>query len=69
VIEARGEEIPGIVERRVARGDLRPSADPDMATELLVGPVCLRLVLGGALTAEFGAEVVGLLLTGHAVDH
>jgi len=42
VIEARGEEIRGIVERRVARGDLRPSADPDMATELLVGPVCLR---------------------------
>jgi AcrR family transcriptional regulator len=69
VIEARREEIRGIVERGVARGDLRPSTDPELATELLVGPVCLRLVLGEALTAEFGAEVVGALLTGYAVDH
>ena len=50
VMEARREEIRRVIERGVARGDLRPSTDPDMATELFVGPVCLRFVLGGALT-------------------
>jgi len=67
VIEARREEIRRVIERGVTRGDLRPG--PDLATELLLGPVCLRLVLGGALTPEFGAEVVEALLTGFATDH
>jgi hypothetical protein len=69
VMKARSEEIRRVIERGVTRGDLRPSTDPDLATELLLGPVCLRLVLGGALTPESSAELVEALLTGYAVDH
>ena len=35
--------------RGIERGDLRPDADVDIATELLVGPVYFRLMFGGDL--------------------
>src|SRR4029079_1254427 len=49
VVAARRAEIGRVVERGIARGDLRPDADPSVATELLAGPVYFRLVFGGAL--------------------
>jgi AcrR family transcriptional regulator len=70
VIQARRDEVRQVVKRGIARGDLRPSTDPDMATELLVAPVCFRLVFGGPLDREFGENVVDALLTGYAaVNH
>src|SRR4029453_11208264 len=39
VVQARRAEVAKVIERGIARGDLRPDADPTIATELLVGPV------------------------------
>ena len=57
VAHARREEVARIMERGIARGDLRPDAEIDIATELLVGPVYHRLVLGGELGDGFADQV------------
>lgn len=66
IVRARRDEVRRLVERGIARGDLRPDADPGIATELLVGPVYFRLIFGGALTPEFANEVVDAVLLGFA---
>jgi AcrR family transcriptional regulator len=66
VVQARRDEIARIVRRGIERGDLRPDADPDLATELLVGPVYFRLMFGGELDAAFAERVVGAVLEGFA---
>ena len=48
VVSLRLAEVRRLVERGVARGDLRPDADPELAHELLFGPVYYRLLLSGA---------------------
>ena len=57
-----------IIERGIARGDLRPDADASIATELLVGPVYFRLVFGGALTADFAARIGDAVFRAFAAD-
>jgi AcrR family transcriptional regulator len=57
VVQARRTEIARVVARGVERGDLRPDADVDVATELLVGPVYFRLMFGGSLEDEFARRV------------
>ncbi|HZC33017.1 MAG TPA: TetR/AcrR family transcriptional regulator [Candidatus Bathyarchaeia archaeon] len=66
VVAARRAEIARVIERGVARGDLRPDADVSVATELLAGPVYFRLVFGGALDDDLATRVVDTLLTGFA---
>jgi AcrR family transcriptional regulator len=56
-VRARREAVASVVERGVARGDLRPDVDVEVATELLVGPVYFRLVFGGALDDDFATRV------------
>lgn len=62
VVQARRDEVRRVVERGITRGDLPVSTDPEIATELLIGPIYFRLVFGGALDAEFGEKVVDALL-------
>lgn len=57
IVARRRAEIARVIERGIARGDLRPDADPTIATELLVGPVYFRLVFGGPLDAVFAERV------------
>ena len=64
VVGARREQVVWVIERAIARGDLRPDADPAIATELLVGPVYFRLVFGGRLDAAFADQVVDVFLCG-----
>jgi AcrR family transcriptional regulator len=64
VVQARRREIAGVVRRGVKRGDLRPGTDPQIATELLIGPVYYRLVFGGRLDGRFAARVVDAYLDG-----
>jgi AcrR family transcriptional regulator len=64
VVEARRAEITKVIERGVARGDLRPDADPGVATELLVGPVYFRLMFGGVLDLDFAEQIVDSVLRG-----
>ena len=65
VVRARREEIARVVARGIERGDLRPDADPEIATELLAGPVYFRLVFGGELTPEFANRVVDSVMRGY----
>ena len=66
VVQARRAEIARVVERGIARGDLRPDADIDVATELLVGPVYFRLMFGGVLDLDFAQRVVAAFMRGYA---
>jgi len=66
VVAARRAEIARVIERGVARGDLRPDADVTVATELLAGPVYFRLVFGGSLDDDLATRVVDTLLKGFA---
>lgn len=61
VVQGRRDEIARVVDRGIARGDLRPDADTSIATELLVGPVYFRLMFGGELTADFAEQVVDVV--------
>jgi AcrR family transcriptional regulator len=64
VVQARRDEIARVIERGIARGDLRADADPGVATELLVGPVYFRVMFGGALDRDFAARVVDAVMRG-----
>ena len=57
VVARRRAEVTHVIERGIARGDLRPDADPSIATELLVGPVYFRLVFGGELSDGFADQI------------
>ena len=66
VVQARRDEIARVIGRGIARGDIRPDADVDLATELLVGPVYFRLVFGGVLDDDFAGRVVDSVMRGYA---
>lgn len=66
VVQARRDEVGRVLERGIARGDLRPESDLSVATELLVGPVYFRLVFGGKLDNDFAVALVDTLLQGYA---
>ena len=57
VVARRRAEVAGVIERGIARGELRPDADASIATELLVGPVYFRLVFGGELDLDFADRI------------
>lgn len=65
VVQARRDEVGRVIARGIARGDLRPDADPAIATELLVGPVYFRLMFGGDLDDAFARRVVEAVLSGY----
>jgi AcrR family transcriptional regulator len=67
VVAARRAEVARVIERGIARGDLRADADPELATELLVGPVYFRLMFGGVLDLAFAERVVDCVMRGYAV--
>src|ERR1019366_8671337 len=66
IVEARRAEVTRVIERGIARGDLRSDADPEVATELLVGPVYFRLMFGGVLDLAFAERVVDSVMRGFA---
>jgi AcrR family transcriptional regulator len=66
VVQARRAEVGRVIQRGIARGDLRPDVDVGIATELLVGPVYFRLMFGGELDDAFAERVVDAVLRGYA---
>jgi AcrR family transcriptional regulator len=68
VVAARRAEVTRVIRRGIARGDLRPDADAELATELLVGPVYFRLMFGGVLDHDFAERVVDNVMRGYAVQ-
>ncbi len=67
VVRGRREAVAAMIERGIARGDLRPELDAVVATELLVGPVYFRLIFGGQLNDEFANKIVDSVMRGYAV--
>ncbi len=67
VVEARRAEVTRVIQRGIARGDLRADADAGVATELLVGPVYFRLMFGGVLDHDFAERVVDSVMRGYTV--
>jgi AcrR family transcriptional regulator len=66
VIDSRLAEVRGVIDRGIARGDLRPEADAEITTEVLIGSIYARSLFGGALDPEYAEVVVDALLTGYA---
>jgi len=69
VVAVRVAEVRRLIERGIARGDLRPDGDYELANELLFGPVYYRLLLSGRpLSRDLAERVVDAVLPGFAAD-
>ena len=67
IIDVRLAEVGAIVERGIARGDLRPDTDVRVAHELLVGPLMYRLIFSGMpLNTKHARQVVDAVMTAYA---
>jgi AcrR family transcriptional regulator len=67
VVEPRRELLKSVIERGIARGDLRPDTDVQFLHEFLVGPLFYRLLFsGGKLDRKLGERVVDEILEGFA---
>ncbi len=56
-----------MIDRGIARGDLRPDTDLRILHELLLGPVFYRLLLsGGPLDRKFSTRLVDAILASFA---
>jgi AcrR family transcriptional regulator len=65
VISVRRQAVRDVLDRALARGDVRPDLDVEIGAELLVGPVYYRLLVSGeALGDDLSERVVDSLLTG-----
>jgi AcrR family transcriptional regulator len=72
VVQPRHAELTPVIQRGIARGDLRPDTDIRLVHELLVGPIFYRLLLSGApLDGDLGPGLVDAILAGFAppIDH
>jgi hypothetical protein len=67
VVAMRIGEVRRVIERGIARGDLRADADVELAHELLFGPVYYRLLLSGApLDKRLAERIVDAVLPAFA---
>jgi AcrR family transcriptional regulator len=66
VVQLRRREVAAILQRGIARGDIRPDPDLDVATELLLGPIYYRVLFGGGFPPTFAAGIVDGFLQGYA---
>jgi len=65
VVQPRMDQLAPVIERGIARGDLRPDTDVRLVHELLVGPIFYRLLFSGApLTRNLGPRIVDAILAG-----
>jgi AcrR family transcriptional regulator len=66
-VEARRAQLAPVIERGIARGDLRPDTDVRLVHELLVGPIFYRLFFsGGPIDRKLGPRLVDNVLEGFA---
>ena len=70
VIAVRVQELGRVLERGVARGEIRDGVDPEQIHELLFGPVYYRLLLSGnALDEDLARRVVDAIYAGIAAPN
>jgi len=67
VVQPRLAQLAPVIERGIARGDLRAGTEVRLVHELLVGPIIYRLLLSGApLDGDLGPRLVDPILAGFA---
>ena len=65
VVEPRREQLRPVIERGIARGDLRPDTDLRLVHELLLGPLFYRLLFsGGPLDRKLSSHLADAILDG-----
>src|SRR4051794_20345898 len=66
LVEPRRRVVRGIVGRAKARGEVRADVDPELAVDLMIGPMIYRLIMAGGDPAGLGnpAEVLQAVLDG-----
>jgi AcrR family transcriptional regulator len=63
IVDKRLAEVKVVVDRGIARGDLRPDTDVRVVHELLVGPLFYRLLFSGApLNASHANKIVDAVM-------
>lgn len=69
VVSRRVADVTELVERGVARGELRADLDPGLVIDLLLGPLYYRLFLSGDSLADgFAEHLVSTLMPLFAAD-
>jgi AcrR family transcriptional regulator len=58
LVASRRDLVRAIWDRGVARGELRPDVDPEVAIDLVFGPAMYRLLAGHAPLDEFAADAI-----------
>jgi AcrR family transcriptional regulator len=67
VVEPRREQLRPVIERGIARGDLRADTDVRLVHELLIGPVFYRLLFsGGTIDRKLSTRLADAILDGFA---
>ena len=67
VVEPRRNQLKPVIERGIARGDLRPDTDVRLVHELLLGPVFYRLLFsGGPIDRKLSNSLVDAVLDSFA---
>ena len=65
VVEPRRNQLRPVIERGIARGDLRPDTDVNLVHELMVGPVFYRLLFsGGSIDRKLSTRLADAILDG-----
>src|SRR5262245_33961887 len=65
VVEPRREQLRPVIERGIARGDLRPETDVALVHELLVGPIFYRLLFSsGPINRKLSTRLADAVLDG-----
>jgi hypothetical protein len=67
VVGARRAAVAEVFRRGIQRMQIRPDADIDLATELLIGPIYYRVIFGGPFPPDFARRVVDAVLTGFSL--
>src|SRR5215216_2433680 len=66
-LASRRATLTVVLDRAVARGDLRPQLDTELALDVLGGPLFYRLLItGGPIDRDLAEGVVELTLRGFA---
>jgi AcrR family transcriptional regulator len=65
VLKGRRQPLVGALERAVARGEISPDVDLELAADLIVGPISVRLFFtGGKISPRIVEPLIDLALDG-----
>ena len=65
LVSSRRNVVFGLIERGIARGEIRPDVDVEVVADLLGGPIVMRtLITGMPVTPRLARQIVALVLDG-----